>query len=127
MAIGNAIVQCAKAVRDAGLMAVEETADAGELPKWNEVPKDCGFKIQRPGGRGQRHYATKEEKTAQCQVYGQYKKWALKACGLAEKEVKEHLTKATGLRLDMFGRGDLPAAFRHKHHHKDGGKRRSAR
>ena len=45
VAIGNAIVQCAKAVRDAGLMGVEEAADAGELPKWNEVPKDCGFKI----------------------------------------------------------------------------------
>ena len=85
MAIGNAIVQCAKAVRDAGLMAVEETADAGELPKWNEVPKDCGFKFERPGGRNHRHYATKEEKAAQCREYGQFKSWALKACGLAEE------------------------------------------
>ena len=119
MAIGNAIVQCAKAVRDAGLMAVEETADSGELPKWNEVPKDCGFKIQRPGGRGHQHYATKEEKTAQCREYGQYKSWALKACGLAEEEFKEHLTKAAGLGRNMFGRGDLPAAFRRKHGHDD--------
>ena len=104
MAIGNAIVQCAKAVRDAGLLGVEEAGDAGELPKWNEVPKDCGFKIERPGGRGHQHCATKEEKTAQCREYGQYKNWALKACGLAEEEVKEHLTKAAGLHRDMFGR-----------------------
>ena len=40
VAIGNAIVQCAKAVRDAGLLGVEESGDAGELPKWNEVPKE---------------------------------------------------------------------------------------
>ena len=82
VAIGNAIVQCAKAVRDAGLKGVEEAADAGELPKWNEVLKDCGFKIQRPGGRGHQHYATKKEKTAQCREYGQYKSWALKALSL---------------------------------------------
>ena len=111
MAIGNAIVQCAKAVRDAGLMGVEEAADAGELPKWNEVPKDCGFKIQRPGGRGHQHNATKKEKAAQCREYGQYKSWALKACGLAEEEFKDHLTKAAGLHHNMLGRGDLPAAF----------------
>ena len=120
MAIGNAIVQCAKAVRDAGLMAVEETADAGELPKWNEVPNDCRFKIQRPGGRGHQHWATMEEKAAQCREYGQYKSWALKACGLAEEEFKEHLTKAAGLRHNMFGRGDLLAAFWREYHNADG-------
>ena len=120
MAMGNAIVQCAKAVRDAGLMAVKEAADAGELPKWNEVPQDCGFKIQWPGGRRHRHCATKEEKTAQCREYGQYKSWALKACGLAEEEFKEHLTKAAGLHQDMLGRGDLPEAFRRKHYNADG-------
>ena len=112
MVIGNAIVQCAKAVRDAGLMAVEETEDAGDLPKWNEVLKDCGFKIQQPGGLGHQHCATKEEKTPQCQEYGQYKSWALKACGLAQEQFKEHLTKADGLRQNMFGRGDLLAAFK---------------
>ena len=120
MAIGNAIVQCAKAVRDAGLMAVEATADAGGLPTWNEVPKDCGFKIQRPGGRGHQHWATKKEQAAQCREYGQYKSWALKACGLAEEEFKEHLTKAAGLHRDMLGRGDLPAAFQRQHHNADG-------
>ena len=61
VAIGNAIVQCAKAARDAGLLGVEEAGDAGELPKWNEVPKDCEFKIERPGGRGHQHHATTKE------------------------------------------------------------------
>ena len=87
MAIGNAIVQCAKAVRDAGLLGVEEAGDAEELPKSNEVLKDCRFRIEWPGGRGHQHYATKKEQTAQCGEYGQYKNWALKACGLAEEEV----------------------------------------
>ena len=119
VAIGNAIVQCAKSVRDAGLMGVEEAADAGELPKWNEVLKDCGFKIQRPGGRDHQHCATKEEKTAQCRDHGQYKSWALKACGLAEEEFKEHLTKATGLHANMLGRGDIPATFRRQHDNAD--------
>ena len=73
MAIGNAIVQCAKAVRDAGLLGVEEAEDAGELPKWSAVPKECGFKITRPSVRGRRHHATEEEKTAQCLEYGRYK------------------------------------------------------
>ena len=101
VAIGNAIVQCAKAVCDAGFLGVDEAGDAGELPKWSDVPEDCGFKIQRIGGHGHRHYATKKEKTAQCREYGKYKNWALKACGLAEEEVKEHLTKAAGLHQDM--------------------------
>ena len=126
MAIGYSIVQCAKAVRDAGLMRVEEAGDAGELPTWNEVPTDCGFKRRQLGGNARRR-ATQEDKTAQCRAYGQYKNWALKACDLAEEEVKEHLTKAAGLHRDKFGRGDLPAAFRRNPHHKDGGKRLTAR
>ena len=127
VAIGNAIVLCAKAVRDAGLLGVDEAGNAGELPKWSAVPKECGFKIERPGGRGHQHYATKEEKTAQCLEYGRYKNWALKACGLAEEEVKEHLTKAAGLHQNMFGRGDLPAAFRRQHVGNDDGTRMTAR
>ena len=70
VAIGNAIVLRAKAVRDAGLLRVEDAGGAGELPKWNEVPKECGFKIARRGGRGQQQAVTKEEKTAQCLEYG---------------------------------------------------------
>ena len=54
---------------------------------------------------------------AQCREYGQYKNWALKACGLAEEEFKEHLTKAAGLDHNMFGTGDLPAAFRQCYQH----------
>ena len=87
-------------------------------PKWNEVPKDCGFKVERLGSH--RCYATREEKTTQCRVYGQFKNWALKACGLAEEEVKEHLTKAASLRENMRGRGDLPQAFRRQHSDYDG-------
>ena len=49
VAIGNAIVQCAKAVRDACLLGLKEAGDARELLNWNEVPKDCGFKIRRSG------------------------------------------------------------------------------
>ena len=119
MAIGNAIVQCAKAVRDAGFLEVDEAEDAGALPKWSEVPKECGFKIAQPGERGQRHRATEEEKVAQCRAYGQFKNWARKACGLAAEEVKVHLAKAAGLHWDMCGRGDLPQAFRRQHHSVD--------
>ena len=72
-------MQCAKAVRDAGLLGVEEAGDAGELPKWNEVPKDCGFKIERPGGRGHSHYATKKEQTAQCRHYAVWRKRRLRS------------------------------------------------
>ena len=118
VAIGNAIVLCAKAVRDAGLLGVDEAGNAGELPKWSAVPKACGFKIERPGGRGHSRCATKEEKTAQCLEYGRYKNWALKACGLAEEEVKEHLTKAAGLHFNMCGQGDLPAACRRERNSK---------
>ena len=82
--------------------------------------KDCGFKSARPGGRSHRHSATNEEKAAQCLEYGQYKNWALKACGLAEEEMKEHLRKAAGLHQNMFGRGDLLAAFWRKHDNDDG-------
>ena len=96
-------------------MGVDEAGKAGELPKWSEVPKECGFKIERPSERGHQHYATKEEKTAQCSEYGRYKNWALKACGLAEEKFKELLAKAAGLHQNMFGRGDLPAAFRRRH------------
>ena len=85
MAIGNAIVQCAKAVRDAGLLGVEEAGDAGEMPKWNEVPKDCRFKLEQLRCGRHRRRATLGEKTAQCRAYRQYKNWALQACGLAEK------------------------------------------
>ena len=97
MAIGNAILQCAKAVRDAGLLGLEETGVAGELPTWNEVPTDCGFKRSQLGGSKVRRRASQEDKTAQCLAYGQFKHWALKACGLAEEEVQEHLAKAAGL------------------------------
>ena len=124
VAIGNAIVQCAKAVRDAGLLGVDETGDTGELPTWDEVPTDCGFKRSQLGGKIRRR-ATGEDKAAQCRAYAQFKHWALKACGLAEQEVKEHLTQAAGLRPDMLGRGDLPAAFRRRNH--DGPNRLSAR
>ena len=86
--IGNAIVQCAQAVRDAGLLGVEEVGDAGELPKWTEVPKDCGFKIEYPGERGAQNCVTKKQKTAQCREYGRYKNWALKACGLAKRRLR---------------------------------------
>ena len=50
VAIGNAIVLCAKAVRGAGLLGVSEAGNAGEQPNWSAVPKECGFKIERPGG-----------------------------------------------------------------------------
>ena len=122
VAIGNAIVQCAKAVRDAGFLEVDEAEDAGALPKWSEVPKECGFKIAQPGERGQRHRATEEEKVAQCRAYGQFENWARKACGLAAEEVKVHLAKAAGLHRDMCGRGDLPQAFRRQHHSVDTGR-----
>ena len=59
VAIGNAIVQCAQAVRNAGLLGVEEAGGAGDLPKWNEVPKDCGFKIyptSSPSGSNNKLY-----------------------------------------------------------------------
>ena len=85
MAIGNAIVQCAKAVRDAGLLGVDETGDTGELPTWDEVPTDCGFKRSQLGGSKVRRRASQEDKTAQCLAYGQFKHWALRVCGLAEE------------------------------------------
>ena len=78
MAIGNAIVLCAKAVCSAGLLGVNEVGNTGEQPKWSAAPKECGFKIERPGGRGQQHCATNEEKEAQCLEYGRYKNWAFK-------------------------------------------------
>ena len=39
VAIGNAIVQCAKAVRGAGLLGVKEAGHAEEQPKLSAVPK----------------------------------------------------------------------------------------
>ena len=86
MAIGNAIVLCAKAVRNAGLLGVNEVGNTGEQPKWCTVPKECRFKVEKPGGRNNQHLATHEEKTAQCLEYGKYKNWALK-CGLTEEEL----------------------------------------
>ena len=70
VAIGNAIVLRADAVRAAGLMKLAETRGAGELPAWSVAPKECGFKIARPGQRGQQHHATSEGKAAQCRAYG---------------------------------------------------------
>ena len=116
VAIGNAIVQCAAAVRDANLQEFDGTRGAGELPAWSAVPKECGFKITRPGQRGHLHYATKEDKAAQCREYGRYKQWACEACGLAEHELKEQLEKASGLHQDRLGKDGLPKAFqRHPH------------
>ena len=81
------------------------------------MPRECGFKIEQPGGRASKHYATKEEEAAQCLDYAHYKKWAFNACCLAEEEVKEHLSKAAGLHRDILGKGDLPKAFQRDHHH----------
>ena len=50
--IGNAIMHCAKAVRDAGLMREEEAGGPADFPEWNEVPTDCGFKRKRCGRQG---------------------------------------------------------------------------
>ena len=111
MAVDNAIVLCAKAVRNAGLLGVNEAGNTGEQPKCSAVPKECGFKIERPGGRGHQRRATNEETTAQCLEYGRYKNWALK-CGLAEEELKEHLRKADDLPRNMLGIGDIPAPLR---------------
>ena len=115
VAIGKVIMLCAKAVRNAGLLGVEEVGNTGEQLEWSAVPKECGFKIERPGGRGHQHRATKEEKTAQCLEYRRYKKWALK-CGLAEEELKEYLRKADDLPRNMLGIGDVPAPLRQYFH-----------
>ena len=48
--IGKVIMLCAKAVRNAGLLGVSEAGTTGEQPNWSAVPKECGFKIERPGG-----------------------------------------------------------------------------
>ena len=93
MAIGTAIVLCAKAVGNAALLGVEEVGNTGEQPEWSALPKECGFKIEKPGGRNNQHFATNEEKNAQCQEYGRYKNWALK-CDLAEDELKEHFKES---------------------------------
>ena len=126
VAIGNAIVQCAAAVRAAGLMQLAETGGAGELPAWTAVPKECGFKIARPGQRGHQHYATSEDKAAQCREYGRYRQWAWEACGLAEHELKLQLETAAGLDMNSFGKGSLPQAFR-RNHNLDGGHHMTSR
>ena len=64
VAIANAIVLCAKAVRNAGLLGVNEVGNTGDQPKWCTVPKECRFKVEKPGGRNNQHFATLEEKTA---------------------------------------------------------------
>ena len=81
--IGTAMMRCASAVRNAGLMEVDNSGDLGELPKWSEVLRECGFKMERPGGRVQRHCATEEEGAAQCLEYAHYKTWAFRACCLS--------------------------------------------
>ena len=111
VALGTAMMRCASAVRNAGLMEVDNSGDPGELPNWSEVPRQCGFKLERPGGRAQRHYASEEERAAQCLEYAHYKNWAFRACCLSEEEVKEQLAKAAGLHNSKHGRGDLPKAF----------------
>ena len=111
LALGTVIMCCASAVRNAGLMEVDNSGDPGELPKWREVPRECRFKIVRPGAEGQTYPATKEERAAQCLEYAHYKNWAFRACCLSEEEVKEQLAKAAGLRRSQYGKGDLPKAF----------------
>ena len=53
MAFILGLAECARAVRDAAFLEPEacaEAAAAAELPKWKDVPKDCGFKVKRPVG-----------------------------------------------------------------------------
>ena len=83
--IGTAIVQCAKTVRAAGLLEVEEVGDAEEWPKWSQVPKECKFKTQRIGSGAQQHWATPQEQKAQCREYGKFRRWAIDVCGLEDE------------------------------------------
>ena len=85
------LAECARAVRDAAFLEPEacaKAAEAAEVPKWKDVPKVCGFKVELPRRCGKRHWATKEEKSQQCKEYRLYVTWARQACLLSEAEFK---------------------------------------
>ena len=112
--IGSAVVQCAMAVHRASVSEPGEATggdDGGEMPKWSQVPKLCGFKTERFGGRGQQRWATAEQRTAQCQEYGRYIRWARESCGLTVPEFEALLQRAASTHQNLWGAAGLPSAL----------------
>ena len=49
VALTLGLADCDRAVRDVALLEPEacaEAAEAAEVPKWKDVPKACGFKVE---------------------------------------------------------------------------------
>ena len=108
------LAECARAVRGAAFLEPEacaEAAEAAEVPKWKDVPKACGFKVERLSSGGRQHWATKEEQRQQCQEYRLYATWARQACLLSEAEFKAQLSAAHQLHRNQFGLAGLPACL----------------
>ena len=108
------LAECARAVRDAAFLEPEacaEVAEAAEVPKWKDVPKECGFRVDKPCTSGPRHWATKEEQRQQCQEYRLYATWARQACLLSEAEFKAQLSAASRLSSNQRGGEGLPACL----------------
>ena len=98
MAFINGLAACALAVRDAAHLEPEscqEAAGTAALPKWSDVPKECGFKLAYRKMRGGRKRPTDDEERAdQCRGYRLYTTWARRACTLTERELKAELSAA---------------------------------
>ena len=106
---------CAKAMHQASVSEPDEATGylcSEEIPRWREVPKSCGFKIERIGGRDNQRWATFEEQMAQCQEYGKYLAWARNKCGLTVEEFHSSLRDADSTAADSRGTAGLPLALR---------------
>lgn len=93
---------------------VEELEMGRSLPKWDDLPKDAGFKIVRVGGAGSQRRVNASEKQEQCRSYAKYLQWAEVACGVSQQEFEQHLRTAAALGRHSRGVTGLPAWLRRK-------------
>ena len=55
---------------------------------WKTLPAVCGFKVQRPGGRGHQHEASATERRDMSVVYTKFSKWAA-TCGYDDASLRD--------------------------------------
>ena len=82
--VANLVTQAVQHFRALAIVCLDNTSTPQRdaigtgvgLVAWEDVPRACGFKISRPGGRGHQRLASVEEKLEQQREYTAHQLWA---------------------------------------------------